>query len=91
MVPIRFLKFNLNSSFGVIAILGMTNVLTAVLGVITLSLGPTHMDVSPFISSAVGVVIGFAWNWTLNSLVIWPKHRLEPVPLAAEETDFRAA
>jgi hypothetical protein len=49
------------------------------------------IDVSPFISSAVGVVIGFAWNWTLNSLVIWPKHQLDPMPLAAEDTDFRAA
>lgn len=90
-VPIRFLKFNLNSSFSVIAILGMTNVLTAILGVINLSIGPIDIDVSPFISSALGVLVGFVWNWTMNSLVIWPKHRVTALPLTPEDQDLRVA
>ena len=90
-VPIRFLKFNLNSSFSVIAILGMTNVLTAVLGVMNLSIGPMDIDVSPYIASAVGVLIGFTWNWTMTSLVIWPKHRAAPVALAPEDHDLQVA
>jgi len=77
--PVRFLRFNLSSIVSPIIIVLTTNVLSVA------------FDVLPYISSVVGVLIGFVWNWTLNSLVIWPKDRLEPVPLAAEETDFRAA
>jgi len=90
-VVARFLKFNLNSSFSIIAILGMTNVLSAVLGVMNLGIGPVDIDMSPYVSSLAGVLIGFCWNWTLNSLVIWPKHRLESLALAAEDADARAA
>lgn len=90
-VPTRFLKFNLNSSFSLIAILGMTNVLTAVLGVMNVSIGPIDIDVSPYIASAVGVLIGFTWNWTMTSLVIWPKHRAASLALAPEDHDLQVA
>jgi len=90
-VPIRFLKFNLNSSFSVIAILGMTNVLTAVVGVMNVRIGPMVIDVSPYLSSAAGVAIGFMWNWTMNSLVIWPKHQVAPLAIAPEDHDLRVA
>lgn len=77
-IGLRFIKFNVNSIVSPIIIVITTIVLHAV-------------NVSPYVSSIFGVLIGFAWNWTMNSLVIWPNHQLEPVPLAAEDTDFRAA
>lgn len=77
-IGLRFIKFNLNSIVSPIIIVVTTIVLHS-------------LNVSPYVSSIVGVLIGFAWNWTMNSLVIWPKHRLDPEPLAAEDTDFRAA
>lgn len=77
-IGLRFIKFNVNSIVSPIIIVITTIVLHSV-------------NVSPYVSSIVGVLIGFVWNWTLNSLVIWPKHHLEPVSLAAEDTDFRAA
>jgi putative flippase GtrA len=87
----RFLKFNLNSSFAIIAILVMTNVLAAILGVMILTMGPVEIDVSPYLASFVGVLIGFVWNWTMNSLVIWPKERATQLVIEAEDPDFRAA
>ena len=90
IVP-RFLKFNLNSSFSIIAILVMTNVLAAVLGVMIVTMGPVEIDVSPYLASLVGVLIGFVWNWTMTSLVIWPKEQAAPLVLEAEDPDFRAA
>ena len=87
----RFLKFNLNSSFAIVAILVMTNLLSAVLGVMNVSLGPATIDVSPYIASLVGVMIGFVWNWTMNSLVIWPKERATPLVIDAEDPDLRPA
>jgi putative flippase GtrA len=76
---VRFLRFNLSSIDSPIIIVLTTNVLSVAFGVL------------PYVSSIAGVLIGFVWNWTLNSLVIWPNHQLEPVPLATEDTDFRAA
>jgi putative flippase GtrA len=87
----RFLKFNLNSSFAIIAILVMTNLLSAVLGVMNVSLGPATIDVSPYIASFAGVLIGFVWNWTMNSLVIWPKERAATMVIEGEDPDFRPA
>jgi putative flippase GtrA len=90
-VFVRFLKFNLNSGFSVVVILGMTNLLTAVLGVMTLSIGPIDIDVSPYISASVGVLIAFCWNWTMTSLVIWPKNPPSPLALTPEDHDLRVA
>ena len=90
-VLVRFLKFNLNSSFAIVAILVMTNLLSAVLGVMNVSVGPATIDVSPYIASFVGVLIGFVWNWTMNSLVIWPKERAAPLVIEAEDPDLRPA
>jgi putative flippase GtrA len=87
----RFLKFNLNSSFAIIAILVMTNLLSAVLGVMNVGLGPATIDVSPYIASFVGVLIGFVWNWTMNSLVIWPKERAATILIETEDADPRPA
>jgi len=59
----RFIKFNISSIVSPIIIVVTTNVLTLA------------FDVSPYLSSIVGVLIGFAWNWTMNSLVVWPTPR----------------
>ena len=76
---VRFIRFNLSSIVSPIIIVLTTNVLSVAFNVL------------PYISSALGVLIGFAWNWTLNSLVIWPKHRLEPLALPGDDADSRAA
>lgn len=57
----RFVKFNLSSIVSPIISVVTTNVLTV------------EFQVSPYIANAIGVLIGFAWNWTLNALVIWPR------------------
>jgi putative flippase GtrA len=75
----RFARFNLSSIVSPIIIVITTNVLSVAFNVL------------PYISSAVGVLIGFCWNWTMNSMLIWPKHRLEPLALASEDADSRAA
>jgi putative flippase GtrA len=76
---LRFLRFNLSSIVSPIIIVLTTNVLSVAFNVL------------PYISSAVGVLIGFCWNWTLNSMVIWPKHRLDPLAMPGDEADPRAA
>jgi putative flippase GtrA len=63
--PIRFLRFNLSSIVSPIIIVITTYVLSVQFGLL------------PYISSAIGVLIGVGWNWTLNSLVIWPHERNE--------------
>ena len=60
---VRFLKFNLSSAVSPIIIVLCVNILTPVFGI------------SPYISNAIGVLLGFSWNWSMNSLIIWPHHR----------------
>lgn len=65
---LRFLSFN-STSFGSPLIAFATiNVLTPVFGL------------SPYISNTIGIGLGAAWNWTMNSLVIWPRAREEEAP-----------
>ncbi len=71
----RFIKLNVSSIVSPIIIVVTTNVLTLA------------FDVSPYISSVVGVLIGFSWNWTMNSLIVWPKHRGAPGAIAAADDD----
>lgn len=65
--PVRFVKFQVSSIVSPVIIVATTNVLT------------TSFDISPYISNAVGVVLGVSWNWILNSLVIW-RDRSEAQP-----------
>ena len=76
---IRFLRFNVSSIISPIIIVLTTNILSVAFNML------------PYISSAIGVLIGFVWNWTMNSLVIWPKHQLEPLALNTDDSDIRAA
>ncbi len=67
----RFAKFNLASIVSPIVVVLTVNILTPVLR------EDPHDDslvgtLAPYISNSVGVLLGFIWNWTLNSLVIWP-------------------
>lgn len=59
----RFVKFNASSIISPIIVVVTVNVLTPVFGI------------SPYISNAIGVLIGVTWNWILNSLFIWPQQR----------------
>jgi putative flippase GtrA len=60
---LRFLKFNLSSIVSPIIVVVTVNVLTPVFGI------------SPYIAIGIGVLLGFMWNWTINSLIIWPALR----------------
>jgi putative flippase GtrA len=75
----RFIKFNVSSIVSPIIIVITTNVLTLTL------------DLSPYISGFVGVLIGFVWNWTMTSLVIWPQERAAPRMIEVEDADLRPA
>jgi putative flippase GtrA len=67
----RFLKFNLSSIVSPTIIVVTTNALTAILGW------------PPYLSAAVGVLLGFAWNWTVGTRIIWPHARASMLPGAA--------
>ncbi len=61
--PIRFLKFNLGASASPIIVVVTVNTLTPLVGI------------SPYLSNTIGILIGFMWNWTWNTLIIWPQHQ----------------
>jgi putative flippase GtrA len=56
----RFLQFNAGSFLSSVIIVVTVNVLTVVFGI------------SPYLSNIVGTVLGFAANWLLSTLIIWP-------------------
>ena len=67
----RLVKFQLSSIVSPTIIVVATNGLTHWLGW------------PPYFSGAAGVLLGFAWNWGVNSMVIWPRERAAVVPDAA--------
>lgn len=70
---VRFVKFNASSSVSPLIIVVTVNVMS------------TEFGVSPYIANFVGVGLGFIWNWTVGSMVIWPhlRKREEPEPPSA--------
>ena len=66
----RFAKFNLSSIVSPIIVVVTVNLLTPV---IRDWFGHDSLigDIAPYIANTIGVLLGFTWNWTLNSLVIW--------------------
>jgi len=70
----RFIKFQVSSIMSPVIVVVTVNALTP-------ALRNTAGDESfigtlaPYISSAIGVLLGFIWNWTFNSLIIWPHQR----------------
>jgi putative flippase GtrA len=67
-------KFNLSSAVSPIIVVLTVNVFTPV---IRHAAGSDSIvsDVAPYLANTIGVLLGFIWNWTLNSLVIWPHQR----------------
>jgi putative flippase GtrA len=67
----RFIKFQVSSIMSPIIVVVTVNALTPALrnAADDESLIGT---LAPYMSSAVGVLMGFVWNWTLNSMIIWP-------------------
>lgn len=61
----RFAQFNLSAGVGAIIIVIASTVIKT-------TLDPVPSALAPYLSFACGVAIGFVWNWTLNTLVIWP-------------------
>jgi len=60
-VLFRFLKFNLTSAVSPIIVVVTVNTLTPLFGI------------SPYLSNTIGIAAGATWNWTWNTLVIWPR------------------
>jgi len=58
----RFVQFNLSSFLSPLINLAAVNILTPVL------------DISPYVANTLGTLLGFAVNWLLSTLVIWPGH-----------------
>jgi len=69
-ILLRFLKFNGSAAVSPIIMVLTVNIATLVFGL------------SPYISSGIGVLLGFAWNWSWNTMIIWPQHRRESAPAA---------
>lgn len=72
----RFLKFNLSSAVSPIIVVATVSIFTPI---IRDAAGADSIvaDVAPYIANTIGVLLGFIWNWTLNSLVIWPHLRAD--------------
>ena len=60
-LPIRFLAFHLTSMGSPVISLVAVNVLSPLFGL------------WPYFSNTIGICLGALWNWTWNTLVIWPK------------------
>ena len=70
----RFFKFNISSIVSPIIIVVTVNVLTPMLRDGTDDQSTIGV-LAPYIASTVGVLLGFIWNWTFTSVVIWPTKR----------------
>ncbi len=68
----RFLKFNLSSIVSPIIIVLTINILTPIIRNASGEDSPVEV-LAPYISNGIGVLFGLTWNWTLNTLVIWPR------------------
>lgn len=73
-VFVRFAKYNASSAVSPIITVATVTFLTPV---IRDASGDDSVvgSLAPYIANTIGVLLGFTWNWTLNSLIIWPHHR----------------
>jgi len=67
---LRFLKFNATAAGG------------AIIAVCTVYFLTPVFDDRPYVPNAIGTLLGFTWNWSWNTLVIWPQ-RQRPTSLAS--------
>ena len=65
-LPVRFLAFHFTSMGSPLISLVAVNVLTPAFVIL------------PYIANTIGICLAAAWNWTLNSFLIWPKERIIP-------------
>ena len=72
----RFMKYQVSSIMSPIIVVVTVNTLTPIL---RSAAGDDSVifTMAPYISSAVGVLLGFTWNWMLGSLIIWPQRKAE--------------
>jgi putative flippase GtrA len=72
----RFFKFNAGSIVSPIVTVLAVNLLTPV---IRNAAGDDSIigKAAPYLANSGGVLVGFTWNYLLNSLVIWPHERAE--------------
>jgi putative flippase GtrA len=70
----RFAKFQLSSIVSPIVVVATVNLLTPPLRD---AAGGNDVlrSLAPYIANGTGVLMGFIWNWTLNTFVIWPHQR----------------
>ena len=70
----RFIQYQISSIVSPIIVVVTVNTLTPVLR--SAAADGSFIDtLAPYISSTLGVLMGFVWNWTLGSLIIWPHQR----------------
>jgi putative flippase GtrA len=43
--------------------------------VVTVNTLTPLFGISPYVSNTIGIAAGFMWNWTWNTLVIWPQQQ----------------
>ncbi len=60
-LPLRFLTFN-GTSFG-----------SPVISFATINILTPTFGISPYIANTIGICVGASWNWTMNSMFIWPR------------------
>jgi putative flippase GtrA len=80
----RFAKFNLSSIMSPVIVVATISLLTPALRD---AFGNESVlgDLAPYIANGIGVLLGFSWNWLLNSLVIWRHGEpVEELPHAAD-------
>lgn len=65
----RFVHFNVSCAASAVLTIGVTNVLTPAFGI------------SPYLSTAVGVLCGFMLNWIWAARLVWPE---KPAAAAAD-------
>jgi putative flippase GtrA len=71
---IRFAKYNASSAVSPIITVATVTILTPIIR--DADGGNATIDaLAPYIANTIGVLLGFTWNWTLNSLIIWPHQR----------------
>jgi putative flippase GtrA len=74
----RFFKFNAGSIVSPIVTVLCVNLLTPVIRDAAGD-GSLIEKAAPYLANSFGVLLGFTWNYLLNSLVIWPHHQTEAI------------
>jgi putative flippase GtrA len=71
---VRFLKYNAASAVSPFITVLCVNLLTPVFRDAA-GEGSIIGKAAPYLANSIGVMLGFTWNYTLNTMIIWPHHR----------------